>query len=248
MALKLYNEKLFQHIFNSADCITVSSGGYIEESSILGDIEEKVRVIPNGVEVAEYDLNLTSAQAKEKLGHESDNFIVLFMNTHYPRKGPQVLLEAFRRFSDQYPNSKLIMAGTGPITDDLERKSNEDMVFTGYVPEDEKSLYMKAADTFILPTITSSAEVFPLSILEANAAGTSAIVSDFPTIRSATDGYDNVELVTPDDADALADALESEYHSFKKTGVATKPLQMARDHSWPEIIKQYSRLYEQVLR
>jgi len=36
MALKLYNEKLFQHIFNSADCITVSSGGYIEESSILG--------------------------------------------------------------------------------------------------------------------------------------------------------------------------------------------------------------------
>jgi len=33
-----------------------------------------------------------------------------------------------------------------------------------------------------------------------------------------------------------------------KTGVATKPLQMARDHSWPEIIKQYSRLYEQVLR
>jgi len=72
------------------------------------------------------------------------------------------------------------MAGTGPITDDLERKSNEDMVFTGYVPEDEKSLYMKAADTFILPTITSSAEVFPLSILEANAAGTSAIVSDFP--------------------------------------------------------------------
>jgi len=44
--------------------------------------------------------------------------------------------------------------------------------------------------------------------------------------------------VTPDDADALADALESEYHSFKKTGVATKPLQMARDHQFgPEIIK-----------
>ena len=120
---------------------------------------------------------------------------------HVPQKGFDVLLEAVRQLDADGVRLRLLLGGEGRERADLERRAAGLPVrFTGF--EAEPRRLFAQADVFVLP---SRVEALPLVLVEAVSAGLPAVATDVGDVREALG--DVVEVVPPEDADALAAAL-----------------------------------------
>ncbi len=132
---------------------------------------------------------------------------VLFLGRHEPRKGLDVLLEAFGRLAVRGDENRpeLWVAGDGPVTEQLRRRwPPSDVVrWLGTITEGEKRRRLAAATVLCAPA--RGGESFGLVLLEAMAARTVVVASDIPGYREAAGG--EAVLVPPDDPARLADAL-----------------------------------------
>lgn len=97
-----------------------------------------------------------------------------------PEKGAGVLLEAFPEVLREFPDARLVIAGTGPWEGELRRRAaalglGDRVQFTGYVDDARLAhLYAGAAVT----VVPSTYEPFGIVALEAMQAGTPVVVSD----------------------------------------------------------------------
>lgn len=254
VGLKLYTRVLMESVFGSADTVVTPSAGYAAESRVLSTLETTVRTIPNGVDPATYALDCTPEEAKRAIGLNPENFVVLYMGALHQRKGVDVLVEGFQRFRSVIAGeAELVLAGSGELAPILEKRAEEggmtDVVhLPGFVPEEDKPLYMTAADVFVLPSVTPAAEVFPLVLLEAAAAETPVVVSDFPTLRWIIAENEFGQLIEPGDPTAIAAALGDLYRSTDRlTALRSNARQTATEHRWTEIADQYLDLYSQLV-
>lgn len=244
-----YNRILLNQIFRVADQVVIPSPGYADESDFLDLSDDNVVSIPNGVSLGDYSNEQSTSEAKEEIGIDTDQFCILYLGSHYPRKGVDVLLDAFSNFHSEYDKSTLVLAGEGELTPSLRDKVanlglEDDVHFPGFLLESEKPTYLLAADVFCLPSVPPSTEMFPLVILEAAAAGTPIIASEFPTIRGVVESYDTALLVEPGDRERLAEALEELYSNEDRLiEMEAGTNQMAEDHSWREVESQYEKLF-----
>jgi glycosyltransferase involved in cell wall biosynthesis len=103
------------------------------------------------------DSHLTREEARIGLGlPEKDAFVYGTVGRLAETKGQGVLLTAFARVHEKYPESWLILAGEGRLESELralaaELNIHERVVFLGYrtdIPE-----VLKACDVFVLPSI-----------------------------------------------------------------------------------------------
>jgi len=253
--LRLYTRYLIDTMFARADVVVSPSRGYVEESRALSTYGGDLRTIPNGIDLEPYDDGVSRAEAKRRLGFDPSDTLLLYLGSHHPRKGVNVLLEAFVDLVRRQPDDdlRLVLAGSGGETEGLRRTAAEsgvdDLVrFPGFVPETDKPLYMTAADVFVLPPVTLGAEVYPLVILEAAAGGTPIVASDFPTLRSIVEPNDVGRLVAADDPDALSRVLATlvDDRSRWRT-LSANARRYAEAHQWSRIAEEYTDLYEELL-
>jgi len=252
--LRLYTKYLIDKVFARADVVISPSRGYIEESRALSSYDGDVRTIPNGVDLEPYETGVSQAEAKRLLGFEPSDTLVLYLGSHHPRKGVNVLLESFVDLARRRPghDPQLVLAGSGGETNGLRRTASESHVddlvrFPGFVPEADKPLYMIAADLFVLPPVTPAAEVYPLVILEAAAGGTPIVASDFPTLRSIIEPNDIGRLVEPGDPDALCGALAALVDDTSRwRTLSTNARRFAEAHQWSRVAEEYTDLYEEL--
>jgi len=127
---------------------------------------------------------------------------VLFIGRHEPRKGLEVLLDAWAGIDR---DAQLQVVGVGPQTDELQRRAVGEVEWFGTVTDAVRNALLRGAKAFCAPSLRG--ESFGVVLLEAMAAGT-------PIVASAIDGYENVArtgqdalLVPPGDVGALRDAL-----------------------------------------
>ena len=98
-------------------------------------------------------------------------------------------MDAFTSVSLDYDNIKLIIAGDGPILDDLKKKYNENNItFLGKIDYDEVMKLCVKTDIFVHPSMYP--EGLPTSILEAGIMKCAVI---------ATDRGGTCEVITSDD-------------------------------------------------
>jgi phosphatidylinositol alpha-mannosyltransferase len=142
----------------------------------------------------------------------TDQPTVLFLGRHEPRKGLQVLLEAFDRpgSGDQGrpapgPSPVLWIAGDGPQTASLRRLHPESssIRWLGVLSEEEKIRRLTGARVLCAPSL--GGESFGMVLVEAMAARTRVVASDIDGYRDAAGGH--AVLVPPGDARSLAGAL-----------------------------------------
>jgi glycosyltransferase involved in cell wall biosynthesis len=253
--LYFYTQYLIDTMFARADVVVSPSEGYTEESRALSTYDGDLRTIPNGIDMDPYDDGVSRAEAKCRLGFEPSDTVLLYLGSHHPRKGVNVLLDSFVELVGRRPDEdlRLVLAGSGQETDDLRRTATGsgagDLVrFPGFVPETDKSLYMTAADLFVLPPVTAAAEVYPLVILEAAAGGTPVVASDFPTLRSVVGPNDIGRLVEACDSGALARTIEALVDDPAKLEVlSANARRFAEAHRWSRIAEEYAALYEELL-
>jgi len=122
-------------------------------------------------------------------------------------KSVDLLARAFRDVIDGGASAHLIVAGDGPYRAEMEQLlAGYPASFLGFVPQEELARVYASSDLFVFP---SSTDTCGLVVLEAQAAGLPAIVSD----RGGPGEYVQPGLtglvVRGDDRAALADAIRN---------------------------------------
>ncbi len=247
----IYNRSLLKQVLNGADVIIATSNSYIDESKFLRDYKDKIEVIPNGINLEEFDIELSKEECRDKLGLPHDKKIILFFGNIVAYKGPHVLLEAFSRVKNEIKEIKLVFAGRGEMQKELEKLAVElgvdDVIFTGFVDEELKEYYYKSADIFCLPSITM-AEAFGIVNLEAMACGIPVISTKLGGIPDVVSDKETGLLVEPEDSNALADAiiylLENE-DIARKMGINGK--RKVEEYSWKKIAERTDEVYKELI-
>lgn len=107
--------------------------------------------------------------------------IILFLSRIHPKKGCDVLLDAFSRVAKLHPALRLVMAGPDPVgwQAALERHARQlgvadRILWTGMLTGDLKWGAFRSADLFVLP---SHQENFGIAVVEALACGVPVLIT-----------------------------------------------------------------------
>jgi glycosyltransferase involved in cell wall biosynthesis len=177
--------------------ITVSEWSRREIVDLLGVPDDRVRVIPQGIEVA--------------ASHASDSPNVLFVGSIFNRRHVPDLIRAFGSLAERYPDASLDLVGDNRSypREDIERIIDVHGLkgrarWHRYVTDDQlRDLYARARVFAFL----SEYEGLGMTPLEALAAGVPAVLLDTAVARESCEGA--ALYVPPNDLPATVRALES---------------------------------------
>jgi glycogen(starch) synthase len=210
--------------------------------------QDKVCVIPNGVDPARFEVNVDTA-FRNQYAHHTEK-IVFFVGRLVNEKGVQVLLESAPRILGRVPNVKFVISGRGPAEEQLRRRAEElgianRVYFTGFIDDNTRNRLYRVADAAVFPSLY---EPFGIVALEAMAARTPVVVSDTGGLSEIVqDGVDGLKAV-PGNADSLADKICS---LFLDPGLAGRIRENAfrkvtSEYNWENIADRTIAVYEEV--
>lgn len=145
-------------------------------------------------------------------GHEGARRFLLFLGRLHPKKGCDLLIEAFARTAALDPELDLVMAGPDEVgwTPQLKAMAARLGIasrvhWPGLLQGDEKYGALYNADAFILP---SHQENFGIAVAEALACGAPALLSDKVNIAPEIEA-DGAGLMQPDTLDGTEKLLHA---------------------------------------
>ncbi len=229
--------------------IAISASTKRDIIKFLGVPDRKVNVVPCGVDEDFQPLEnqrlLDDFRRKRHLPKQ----MVLFVGTIEPRKNLITLLRGYALLGKKLHLPPLIIGGPkGWHYQDVlsaveELGLQEDVIFPGYIPQEELPLWYNAADFFIYPSLY---EGFGLPPLEAMACGTPVIVSNTSSLSEVV-GEAGI-LVNPSSEDQIAEAMQRLWTDDSlRAEMRRKGLDRARDFSWQEAAQERVKVYEQAM-
>lgn len=194
---------------NAAQIVATSDmerDGLLQDGISLG----KLVVRYNGVDAEFYGSSLPFGDFRKKWHISGDEPLIVFLSRLIPRKGADVLIQAFASACRDL--GRLVIAGPEcepGYRSYLERCARERgvearVIFTGPLYEQEKRQALADANLFVLP---SRYENFANVAAEAIACGVPVIISDACGISSLVAG--RAGLVIPSQREALVEALRT---------------------------------------
>lgn len=164
------------------------------------------RAVPwQGIDVERFSSIPDRTLARRRLGLPEDRPVVLWRSRVAPEKDPRTFLRAMRSLQDQ--GRHLCVAAMGGELDLLREEARTwgvAVVGRNAASPDEIPDWYRAADVLVQ---ASHAEGLGLSVLEALACGTPAVVTDVGGLPETVDGGRCGALVPPGDHRALARAV-----------------------------------------
>lgn len=141
---------------------------------------EKITVVHNGIEPADYqDSDPRSDQLSLKALKEAGNKIVLFVGRVTFQKGPDYFIQAAHKVLQYMPNVFFVIAGTGDMEHQIMQEAaslgiSDKVIFAGFLRGQELNAMYRAADLFVLPSVS---EPFGIAPLESVVNGTPVLIS-----------------------------------------------------------------------
>ncbi|MGH2478508.1 MAG: glycosyltransferase family 4 protein, partial [Ktedonobacteraceae bacterium] len=203
------------------------------------------RTIPNGISLDTFGQAIVPFPALQD-GKQN----ILFVGRFEKRKGAKYLLRAIPAIRAQHPKTRFIFVGEGPLRAGFQRfvehQGWQDVLFTGYVPNEDKARYFASADIFCAPA--TGGEGLGIVLLEAMAAGKPIVASNIGGYATViTPNVDGL-LTPPRDSNKLAAAIgqllknEPLRQRFIQAG-----LQKADTYAWPNVSAQVLDYYYELL-
>jgi glycosyltransferase involved in cell wall biosynthesis len=165
-------------IYSQMDEIRVPSQAYISILEQRGFERNKIKIFKRGFDndffkerpVVSKDILKTKYQTKE-------GFNLLWAGRVSSDKNLDFLLAIYEKIAEQYSDINLIIVGDGPMLPEIREKAKKDkrLILTGKVGREELRELYYHSDLFVFPSVT---DTFGMVILEAQACGLPAIVTD----------------------------------------------------------------------
>jgi len=211
--------------------------------------DDKLDMIPNGVDIETYDNikeDLTDFRAKFALPEEK---IILYVGRLVYEKGIHVLINAVPKVLAK-ANAKFIIVGSGYMKEQLltivrGMGLDHKVLFQGFMDEPSLLRLQKIADVSVVPSLF---EPFGIVALEAMAAKSPVVVSDTGGMSEIVDHDVTGVKVYPDNPDSLAWGinrilLDDGYQRWIKEN-AYRVVQ--NKYGWNKIAQQTKNTYERI--
>jgi len=205
-------------------------------------IPAEFSAIPNGVDPDAYG-ELAGRDAFRERYRLGDGPLCLFMGRLHPRKGVDVLAQAFK--GANVPSARLVIVGPDEgLLATLQPLLDERIVLTGYLGGDDRLAAFAAADLLALPAV---GEGLPMVVLEAMAAGLPVVVSpgcNLPEVAAYSAGVEVEPSVEPL-AIALRDLLTD---ASKRESMGQNARRLVRERfTWDAVAAQLEEVYAHLL-
>ncbi|MCD6593180.1 glycosyltransferase family 4 protein [Candidatus Bathyarchaeota archaeon] len=209
---------------------------------------DKVTVIPNGVEVSTFNLNINREEVKRRYGIKPNERIVLFIGRLVPQKGVDTLIKAAPLIIQRHRDARILIAGDGWSRTYLEElvKSmglRDHVRFLGFISDWELADLMVAADVLVVPSVY---EPFGIVALEGMAAGTPVVATNIGGLSEIIEHDRTGVLVYPRNPESIAWGVNRVLsdHKYADWLVRNARRKVLEAYSWEEIAKRTVEVYE----
>ena len=204
--------------------------------------EARVHVVPSGTDV-EHFRPADALACRRRLGLPPGAFVVGFVGLCYRHQGVPTLLDAVARLRSRGIDALALIVGDGVMRAAWERHAQERGVagaarFAGQVAYDDVPTWLGAMDVVSAPFTADRGETSPFKVLDAMACARPVVASDLDSVRWLAKQGDALTLVPPDDAEALAEALEGlAADPARRADLGARGRQFAcAHHSWDRLV------------
>jgi glycosyltransferase involved in cell wall biosynthesis len=202
---RLFNLVVGQRLVRQAAGWVAVTATELPDFQRYGVAPDRVIVVPNGVVESDFCYGPNLANEKKCV---PDGQFVLFMGRLNSIKGPDLLLEAFIRVANEYPDVQLVFAGPDEGLGELLRTRvveaglESRILFLGFVSGRKKAAIYRAASLVVVP---SRLEAMSIVAVEAGICGAPVLMTD----QCGLDDIREVDpaLVVSVSVDALASGL-----------------------------------------
>ncbi len=207
--------------------------------------DQPVAIIPNGIDIPEMSSNINK-----------QNKTLLFLGRVHPKKGIDILLNAWLKVQSSFPEWNVVIAGSdldilgrGGYLKEIMQYSKkigcERVNFIGPVYGKEKFELYQSASIFVLPT---HSENFGMTVAEALSVGTPAIVSHgapWEGLEKNNAGW-WIELNEEKFAETFNYVFALSDEEIKNIGLNGRSW-MKKDFSWDNLAIKYINIYKWLL-
>jgi D-inositol-3-phosphate glycosyltransferase len=252
-----------QAVQESAAIVAASAIELAELRELYGADPAKVHIIPCGVDPTLFR-PMRTADARERLGRDQCQRIVLFVGRIEQIKGIDVLLRALGLLFQRHPEMRsdlclLVVGGALDPGDDAsetekilelrrlvhEHRLESNVSFVGSRGQEDLALYYAAADLCAVPSLTES---FGLVALEAMACGTPVVGTRVGGLQTVIENGKSGLLVPAGDYQALADAMAEVLTDARlRMHLAHGARDRAEHFTWRRVGDRIVDLYDRVL-
>ena len=208
---------------------------------------EKVTVAYPGVDPKSFYPRSAKDKEEIKRKYGINKPFLLFLGTLEPRKNVPAILKVYADLPNRRDFNLVLAGKRGWLSEEIFRTVadlglEEDVIFTGYVPEEDRPKLMSAAEVFVFPSFF---EGFGMPVVEAQACGTPVVTSNTTSLPEAA-GKGAV-LVDPKNVYQLARAIEEVLSSGSlREKLVKKGLANARRFDWNESARKLIEIFNRL--
>lgn len=210
--------------------------------------EEKVVVAYPGIDTRHETRDMRH-EIKKKYGIRDE--YILYLGTLQPKKNLGRLIEAFNILYTTYhiPHTQLVVAGKkGWLYEEIfERvkkvKMEKEVIFTDFIPEEDKSGLIIGASCFVLPSLY---EGFGIPVLEAMAIGVPVAISKAASLPEV--GREAAFYFDPEKPESIAETIQKvlKLSSSKRKKVIEEGKKQAGKFTWEKCARKILEVLENV--
>ena len=240
-ALELCSWNYMRNLYNRCDAVFVPSVPIKDE--LIQHGFETVEFLPHGVDANVFNPVFRDDEWKKEIGAENKT-VLLYAGRLVWEKDLNTLAECYKIISEKRKNVKFILAGDGPIREELKEMMPE-AIFLGYQSGINLSRVYASSDIFVFPSTT---ETFGNVTLE-------AMASEIPPVCAREGGAygiinDGVTglVAEPGDAESLAEKLLTLIDDPQKRKIIAKEAyKYAQEQTWEKIFLRLFKRYNEII-
>lgn len=215
---------------------------------------QKVSVIPNGIQRDGSVRTESKLNTQNRTDHlpvlegSDEKQTIFYIGRLVFEKGIHILIHALKRVVEQFPRCELIIAGSGPMEDELRQEANklqlqQHVHFSGFVNDLDKAAIYRNADVCVFPSLY---EPFGIVALEAMASQTPVVVSDTGGLAELVNHGEDGYKALPGHVDSLAWHIsELLYHPDTGRRMALRAYEKIKQfYNWDRIAAATLSLYD----
>jgi D-inositol-3-phosphate glycosyltransferase len=221
----------------------------------------KIVVIPPGVDLSRF-YPIPADEAKEAIGVDTCNRMLLFVGRIEPLKGIDTLIQAIALMRQNGTlGEEVCLALIGGETDVSPQNVSQEMArlqemrqqydlgnfvtFLGQRSQETLPYYYSAAEAVVVPSVYES---FGMVALEAMACGTPVVASEVGGLAFLVQDHKTGFTVPFGEPQALAEKLADLLQDENmRRSMGAQAATFARDYSWEKITNRVKSLYDEVL-
>ncbi len=234
------NQKEWELTYEADKVIVCSEYMRKEVQSIFSLPENKLVVIPNGV-----DLALIQSHEMTSIRQDDDVFTLFSVGRMVKEKGYQTVINAAAILKERKAKVRFVIAGKGPMLESYraqvqERQLQSHVTFLGFISDEERNDWLSHCDATIFPSLY---EPFGIVALEGMAAGKVTIVSDTGGLAGIIrHGENGLKVIPGDESSIVTQVLYAYNHPIIREELATQGLREVKStFNWSTIAKQTER-------